>query len=221
MDSLPILLSIVCLLFPSFEILGFPFAILIAGVTSWRTQWSQEAPRGTARGAARGLLRGQETPQAPRKPCQGLQFLHSGMSCSSCMSPGMCSSALPESILGGCWAQAAKNFSREDIEKVLENQGARVPGRMFCSPLVVRWWYEHSHSPGNLRVSIFARVYAVKSFIQRLWIAVAARQFCWILLRLPAQVGQQNLLQVVLLVDDYYQLWHGAVPSARLVLQIR
>ena len=32
----------------------------------------------------------------------------------------------------------------------------------------------------------------------------------WILLRLPAQVGQQNLLQVVLLVDDCYQLWHGA-----------
>ena len=63
--------------------------------------------------------------------------------------------------------QAAKNFSREDIEKVLENQGARVPGRVFCSKLVVRWWYEHSHSPGNLRVSIFARVYAVKSFIQR------------------------------------------------------
>ena len=53
--------------------------------------------------------------------------------------------------------QAAKNFSREDIEKVLENQGARVPGRMFCSPLVVRWWYEHSHSPGNLRVVNFCQ----------------------------------------------------------------
>ena len=42
-----------------------------------------------------------------------------------------------------------------------------MPGRVFCSPLVVRWWYEHSHSPGNLRVLMFASVYAVKSFVQR------------------------------------------------------
>ena len=49
----------------------------------------------------------------------------------------------------GCWAQAAKNLSREDIEKLLENQGARP---CVLLPLVVRWWYEHSHSPGNLRV---------------------------------------------------------------------
>lgn len=43
----------------------------------------------------------------------------------------------------------------------MENQGAR-PCVLF--PLVVRWWYEHSHSPGNLRVIIFASAYALKSF---------------------------------------------------------
>ena len=67
------------LVFPSFKIFGFPFTIVIAGVTSWGTQWSQEAPHGTESGAARSLQRGQETPQASRKPCQGLQLLHSGM----------------------------------------------------------------------------------------------------------------------------------------------
>ena len=39
---------------------------------------------------------------------------------------------------------------------------------------------------------MFARVYAVKSFVQRVWIAVAAKQFYWILLRLPAQVASRT-----------------------------
>lgn len=42
-----------------------------------------------------------------------------------------------------------------------------MPGRVFCSPLVVRWWYEHSHSPGNLCVVIFASAYALKSFFSK------------------------------------------------------
>ena len=41
-----------------------------------------------------------------------------------------------------------------------------MPGRVFCSPLVVRWWYEHSHSPGNLRVVMFTSAYALKSFFK-------------------------------------------------------